>query len=118
MNIFKDYKKPLKFYSVGYHCRSPFCMNSSHFLSFGIIPDYKSPSYYELRNRKTCNGWDWINDEMKFIMSQKLYENNERDTNWETFHSSCVHYLYLIFSAIKELLPHTFKEKIKKLRLA
>lgn len=56
LNLFKNIDKPLRFYSVGHHCRSPFCMNSSHFISFGTIPEYKAPTYYELRNRSVIGG--------------------------------------------------------------
>lgn len=113
MNVFQDYSKPIKLHSVGHHCRSPFCMNSSHFISLGMIPDYQAPTYYELRNRKTQSGTNWINDEMKVIMSQKLYEGNSRDTLWDTFHSSFIHYLYLVISKLKKVIPLFIKKKIK-----
>lgn len=32
INLYKDIERPIKFFSVGHHCRSPFCMNSSHFI--------------------------------------------------------------------------------------
>lgn len=113
MNLFKDIEKPLKFYSVGHHCRSPFCMNSSHFISFGIIPEYNAPSYFELRNRKTKEGWNWINEDMKNIMSQKLYNNHERDSVRDSFESSFVHYVCLVFNQVKAIIPKTLKQRIK-----
>ncbi|MFS2923950.1 radical SAM protein [Bacteroides sp. 90-K9/2] len=113
INLYKDIERPIKFFSVGHHCRSPFCMNSSHFISFGVIPEYKAPTYYELRNRKTKEGWNWINDEMKEIMSQKLYDNHNCDTKWETFCSSYVHYECLLLSGIKGFIPKNLKLFIK-----
>lgn len=113
LNLFKDIEKPLKFYSVGHHCRSPFCMNSSHFISFGTIPEYKAPTYFELRNRKTKDGWNWINDDMKNVMSQKLYDNHKRDTQYEIFEASCKYYVCLATSKLKLMIPKSLKKNIK-----
>lgn len=113
INLFKDIEKPLKFYSVGHHCRSPFCMNSSHFISFGVIPEYKAPTYFELRNRETTDGWNWINENMKNIMSQKLYDNHDRDSIYDTIESSFVHYACLLLSQMKAMIPKSIKNKLK-----
>lgn len=113
MNLFKNIEKPIKFYSVGHHCRSPFCMNSSHFISFGVIPEYNAPSYFELRNRKTVEGWNWINEDMQNIMSQKLYDNHSRDTKYEMIEASIKHYVCLAFCQMKAMVPKSFKKKLK-----
>jgi len=34
-------------------------------------------TYFELRNRKTKDGKNWVKSEMKNIFSQKLYNNNK-----------------------------------------
>lgn len=75
-NIFEDINKPIMFTAIGKHCPSPFCMNSSHFISMGVIPTIKCPTYAELRNRKCLNGGEWYNDTMKEVLSQRLYDNN------------------------------------------
>lgn len=113
INLFKNIKKPIKFYSVGHHCCSPFCMNSSHFISFGVIPDYKAPTYFDLRNRKTLNGDNWINKDMQKVMSQKLYDNHGRDSKMETLHASYIHYRYLLMADLKGLIPKKLKTWIK-----
>lgn len=56
LNLYHDINKPIQWSSVGHHCRSPFCMNSSHFISFGFVPAIKAPTYYDLRNRITLGG--------------------------------------------------------------
>lgn len=64
------------FQPVGRHCQSPFCMNSSHFIALGSVPECSdAPTYAELRNRITPNG-EWYSSEFKQFVSQKLYENN------------------------------------------
>lgn len=64
------------FQPVGRHCQSPFCMNSSHFIALGSVPECSdAPTYAELRNRITSNG-EWYSSEFKQFVSQKLYENN------------------------------------------
>lgn len=113
MNLFKDIDKPIKFHSVGHHCLSPFCMNSSHFISFGVMPEYVSPTYYELRNRKTNKAENWINDDMRHVMSQKLYDNHERDSKIDVLYASCVHYFCLVLHNMKGLLPKKIKQNIK-----
>lgn len=72
-DIFKNPKKEIKFLAIGNWCGSPFCMNSSHFMSFGIIPELSTPTYAHLRNRDDA---DWYNETAKFAMSCKLSEEN------------------------------------------
>lgn len=72
-NVFKDTDKPLLDLAVGKCCGSLFCLNSSHFMSLGIIPDVTTPSYVELRNREEAN---WYNEDMKQFLKGKLIDNN------------------------------------------
>lgn len=56
-DIFKDITKPIRWCPIGTHCSHKYCINSSHFLSQGVIPELLPlPSYGELRNRKEA-GW-------------------------------------------------------------
>lgn len=68
-NIFEDTDKPIIFEPIGKHCTCAYCINSSHFISQGIIPKLlPNPSYGELRNRPNA---DWYSPEMKeFLYSQ------------------------------------------------
>lgn len=74
-NIFEDISKPIKFSAVGSSCSSAYCINSSHFMSLGIIPGLDTPSYAGLRNRKEAK---WYTAEMEEFLNGKLYENNEQ----------------------------------------
>lgn len=76
-DIFADPLTPIKFLAVGNGCGSPFCMNSSHFLSLGAIPELHTPTYAELRNREEA---DWYNLEMKRFLSTKLADCNQEYT--------------------------------------
>lgn len=72
-DIFADLSKPIDFTPVG-QCGSLFCMNSSHFLSLGVIPEMLTPTYANLRNRKEA---EWYTERMASFLNQKLADNNE-----------------------------------------
>lgn len=72
-NIFENPDKPINFVAIGKHCNSLFCMNSSHYMSLGVIPEVKGESYAQLRNRPEAN---WYSDTMQNFLNGKLYNNN------------------------------------------
>lgn len=73
-NIFKDIDTPIMDMAVGKECNSLFCLNSSHFMSLGVIPELSTPTYAELRNRENA---DWYSPEMKEFLNSKLYDVNK-----------------------------------------
>lgn len=73
-NIFKNLNKPIRFEAVGNNCYGPYCVNSSHFMSLGIIPSIDTPTYADLRNRKSGN---WYSKKMYKFLSQKFIDNNK-----------------------------------------
>lgn len=75
-DIFKNPKKPIPFCAIGKHCKSLFCMNSSHFMSLGVIPSVETPTYAELRDRLADSGTNWYSDKMKNFLSGKLSGQN------------------------------------------
>lgn len=76
-NIFKNIDKPLNFYAIGKHCSLAHCYNGHVWLTFGAIPEMKSPTYAMLRNRICKDGSEWLNPTMKEVMSTKLKNTNE-----------------------------------------
>lgn len=86
-DVFKNPNEKIKFLAIGHACGSPFCMNSSHFMSLGVIPEIDSPSYAELRNREEAG---WYTDEMKEFLSSKLYESNEEYGNAKKALCGCI----------------------------
>lgn len=77
IDIMKNPNKKIKFEAIGKNCESSYCINSSHFLSLGVIPELdKEPTYAQLRKRK-----DSYSQQMTQILNQKLYENNKEYKN-------------------------------------
>ena len=76
INIFENPNMPVKYIPVG-RCKCSFCFNSSHFLSLGVIPEFDSPSYADLRNRPDAQ---WYTPVMLEFLSQKLYEGKTQYT--------------------------------------
>lgn len=72
-NIFEDISKPISFEAVGKHCNNCYCVNSSHFMSLGVIPSIHTPSYVDLRNRENAG---WYTSDMKQFLGHKLSESN------------------------------------------
>ena len=38
----------------------PFCFNGHAHIAWGMIPEYNSPSYYNVRNRVCDDGTNWV----------------------------------------------------------
>lgn len=75
-NIYRNVDEPLKFEPVGYSCNLAHCYNGHAWLAFGDIPELEAPLYAEERNRVCTDETEWLQPEMKAIMSSKLYESN------------------------------------------
>lgn len=73
-NIYNDLNEPIIFKPLGCCC-ADYCVNSSHFLSLGCIPQNKTATYASLRNRELAF---WYNDDMKKFLSSKLEDENIR----------------------------------------
>ncbi|MBE5958662.1 MAG: radical SAM protein [Lachnospiraceae bacterium] len=75
-NIYEKIDEPINFEPVGYGCKLPHCYNGHSFLALGDIPELKTPTYAEERNRKCKDGTKWLSPEMNEFLSHKLCENN------------------------------------------
>lgn len=102
-NIFKDIDKPLMDLPVGNCCGSLYCLNSSHFMSLGVLPSIETPSYASLRNREEAY---WYSDVMKEFLSGKLKDSN---TECKRIKKICVNIIgwfdwvvYRLYQAIKK----------------
>lgn len=78
-NIFDDIDKPIIFSAVGRNCQNNYCVNSSHFMSLGIIPEMEAPTYAQLRNRKEAH---WYTPEMESFLNSKLNESNKEHSKF------------------------------------
>lgn len=74
-NIFEDVDAPIERRPVGCSCGSLFCMNSSHFMSLGVIPELETPGYADLRDRPEAG---WYTPRMRAFLNSKLAASNEQ----------------------------------------
>ena len=86
-NIFDDVTKPIKFKAIGHYCQQPHCYNAHAFLTFGVIPELKTPTYATLRNRLCNNGSEWLYPKMKYFMTCRLKDQNLEYTNRDKYYS-------------------------------
>lgn len=75
VNIFADPDAPIPFEAVGKRCRNRYCINSSHFMSLGVIPSVETPTYAALRDRPEAR---WYTPEMRGFLSSKLENGNSK----------------------------------------
>ena len=75
VNIFADPEAPIPFEAVGKRCQNRYCINSSHFLSLGVIPSLDTPTYAALRNRADAG---WYTPEMLDFLNGKLENGNSK----------------------------------------
>ena len=92
-NWFEDINLPIKLNPVGMNCRLQYCINSSHFMALGNIPQIKCETYSELRDRVCKDNTHWQTEKMRNFLSTKLYNSNKRylnerkNTFWENIFS-------------------------------
>lgn len=72
--IFDDPNKPIVFEPIGTNCGCAFCLNSSHFMSQGVIENNDKRTYCSLRDRPEAN---WFNGTVGYALSGKLWDTNE-----------------------------------------
>ena len=101
-NIFEDINSKIKFEAVGNNCQNNYCVNSSHFMSLGIIPEIDTPTYYALRNREEAN---WYSNDIKEFLSCKLNESNKEYSNIKKY-----------FINNPDAIKKKIKKKIKRIK--
>lgn len=112
-NIFKNPDKPIKFRAVGCHCREPYCINGHAHISLGVIPEYASPSYKDVRNRVRDNGTEWLNEDCKEFFDTKLCQTNRLYNSFEKALNYISWYFRFGFNIIQD--PKRISNKIKKI---
>ena len=112
-NIYKDINKPIKFLPIGCNCTQPHCYNGHSFLSFGDIPEMKTPTYDKLRNRVQSNGIEWLQPEMKAFMQSKLVESNKEYNEEEKKKINKKNLKYIKIQKINTKLKNIIKGKLK-----
>lgn len=115
MNIFKEVDRKINFVAVGCHCPSSWCMNSSHFLAWGVIPSLDTPTYAELRNRTTVKG-DWYSETIKEAFSHKLCETNSQYGTLKKLLSEFVWIKDSIIFGIYKFIPQILRIFLHKIK--
>lgn len=75
--IYENINSPIHMEIVGTKCQLPYCYNCHAYLTWGTIKEVEAPTYLEMRDRVTDTGEHWISEEMRAVLSQKLYLNND-----------------------------------------
>lgn len=110
-NIFKNPNKPIMFKPVGHTCSQAYCTNAHAHLTWGLIPELKTPSYKEIRNRECINGDAWLNDECKEFFSSKLSESNKEYSKFHKFIYTIFYPLLLLIWFFRDL-----KNNVKRIK--
>lgn len=76
-NIY-DLEKNIDYTEIGFDCKLPYCYNGHAFLTIGDIPELKTPTYAQMRNRVCEDGSEWLTNDVKKFFSSKLCESNKK----------------------------------------
>jgi len=76
-NIYTNIDSSLNYLAIGNNCRLPHCYNGHAFLTLGVIPKLKTPTYASVRNRKDKEGREWLNEPYKSFINRKLCISNK-----------------------------------------
>ncbi|WP_349946259.1 radical SAM protein [Lacrimispora sp. BS-2] len=110
-NLFKNPDKPIKFVPVGYTCTQPYCTNAHAHMTWGIIPELRTPTYCSMRNRKCDGGEEWLTSGCKEFFSSRLWESNKEYTKFDKF----THTISYPFRLIKWFL-RDYKNNVRRLQ--
>lgn len=105
-DIFKDPNEKINFIAMGNCCGSPFCMNSSHFMALGVIPNLDTPTYEQLRNRKEAR---WYNKNMEKFLNSKLKESNKEYSPIKKIQSNIVGFLDTLIRNVYRIYKKVIK---------
>jgi organic radical activating enzyme len=100
-NIYDDVNKPIIFLAIGNNCRLPYCVNSSHFMSLGVIPEIRTPTYAELRDRNNSN---WYSAEMRNFLETKLSLENKEYNSLKKVYANYVQFVMILKLKIKRII--------------
>ena len=101
-NIYQD--SVLAFRAIGKRCSFPYCYNGHAFLCFGDIPAYAAPTYDRMRNRQCADGTEWLTEEMKSVMQQKVIGKDDLLKKREIIQDTVCYGKELMTSKIKQVV--------------
>lgn len=114
IDIFENPNEPIHFEAMGKFCRSSFCMNSSHFMSLGVIDNGDPRTYSSLRDRKEAG---WFNETMRLSLNHKLAETNPPYDKMRIKELNSRRFFERKYYRAKNFLRYFAKDVLKKLGL-
>lgn len=82
-NIYEDVSNPIPYEAIGHKCQFPHCYNGHSYLAFGDIPELRTPTYTQIRDRVCTDGSHWLQPEMAAFMATRLYDSNTQYSLWK-----------------------------------
>ena len=107
--IFENPDDPIVFEPIGTNCGCAFCLNSSHFMSQGVIDNCDKRTYCSLRNRPEA---EWFNETMRCALSGKLWDTNDSLNDIEQEKYNRKQKRVLIYYKIRSAIAKTIKKII------
>lgn len=89
-NFYENINAPLHLLPVGHNCIEAHCFNGHAFLGFGLIPEFETPDYADMRNRVLPNKDQWLSKTMEKSMRCRLKDANKEKSKVERF---CIDFL-------------------------
>lgn len=109
-NFYENMDKPLKYLAVGNNCKEGHCFNGHAFMGFGLIPEVRTTSYADMRNRIRSDGEEWLNEDMKYFMDHPLQEANDEFSETEKIVANLKNTVYTakcnLKNAVKRMIKH------------
>jgi hypothetical protein len=106
-NIFEDPNKPIRFQAIGRNCQSPYCVNSTHFMSLGSIPEIIGPTYVALRDRPSSG---WYSDRMRTFLGSRLADSNSEYGRYKKLSADIIEYSRASLTSIGLRIMHIGKK--------
>ena len=110
-NIYDKPDEKIKKMTVGSNCYNRYCVNSSHFMSLGVIPSISCPSYASLRNREEAM---WYTDEMNSFLNTRLYDGNRQYSMFEKLRANIYFKGYFTIVRLGKFIKRNAHKMIRK----
>lgn len=77
-NLYQNLDIEIPWKRVGSKCCLPYCYNCHAYQALGLVPDIKTYSYYDVRDREMKDGTHFVHGSVADFFKQKLYDNYEK----------------------------------------
>lgn len=74
-NVYDTSIESLLLDPIGNDCPLPYCYNGHVYLTMGLVKEIDAPTYFDVRNRVTPDGSNWVHSTIADVFKRKLYED-------------------------------------------